>query len=277
MRLIADSGATKADWVGISSSEARFSWHTGGLSPAHMTREDIVRVLREELMPHTAEAVDSIFFYGAGCTPGLSPVVERALAEAFPQAAVRVESDLVGAARALCGEERGIACILGTGSASCEYDGIGIVKQVPSLGYVLGDEGSGAVLGRMLVADFLKGRLPQEASEAFAAAHGITVADAVEYVYRRPLPARYLASFVPFMHEHRHAEGIRGIIATAFDAFFERNISAYDTRSLSVNFVGSVAYFFEEELREAAARAECRVVRIVRRPIEALAEYHKGR
>ena len=197
MILIADSGSTKTDWC-IGSS---FTIQTKGINPFHQSEEVIQQILTNELLPQMPEEVliDAIYFYGAGCTPEKSPIIQRTLSHCFPQCTIEVNSDLLGAARALCGKSPGIACILGTGSNSCFYDGQQITSNVSPLGYILGDEGSGAVLGKRLVGDCLKKQLPEHICHSFLDTFGLTPAQIIEKVYRQPQANRFLASLTPFL------------------------------------------------------------------------------
>lgn len=214
----------------------------------------------------------SVRFYGAGCTPEKQPVVERALRAALPAIdTCEVASDMLGAARAVCGDRPGICCILGTGSNSCAYDGRRIVKNVPPLGFILGDEGSGAVMGRTLVADVLKGLMPQHIRDRFFEKYRLTQADIIERVYRQPKPNTFLASFMPFIEENIGEPAVAALVADAFRAFLSRNVMQYDGwRSLPIGFVGSVACIYRQQLEAAMKECGMTLGRIVRRPLDAL-------
>lgn len=271
MILIADSGATKTDWcLGKNKADAQVV-QTQGINPFHQSKEHIAQVLIEELLPQlpTDEHITHIHFYGAGCTPEKSLIVKEELAKLFPDAIIDVQSDLLGAARALCGKEKGIACILGTGSNSCEFNGKEIVRNTPSLGYILGDEGSGASLGRILIGDWLKGQLPTALGDAFAHEYNLTQNDIIERVYRQPLANRFLANFTPFLHKHRTEPTIHTLLVGEFTRFFLRNVMTYDT-TLPIHFVGSIAHYFSEELTEAAQSLDLTIGRILRAPMEGL-------
>lgn len=222
----------------------------------------------------SAEAVTAVHFYGAGCIPSRIPLMERLLAARFPNARIHVASDLLGAARAICGHTEGIACILGTGSNSCLYDGHDIVANVPALGWILGDEGSGAVLGRTLVSDVLKRQLPDALCTAFLEQFHLTQDAIIQAVYRGEQPNRLLASFVPFIVAHRAHPAMHRLLTGAFGRFFQRNVLAYARPDLPVGFVGGIAAQFEPELHEAAAAAGLRIGRILRQPIAEMVRYH---
>ncbi len=217
-------------------------------------------------------SVHHIEFYGAGCaSPDKIALVSQALEKLFPQCAdISVSSDLLGAAIATCGERPGIACILGTGSNSCQFDGKEIVRNTPSLGYILGDEGSGATLGRVLVSDCLKNQLPSHICQAFLSEYGLHQAAILDQVYRQPMANRFLASLTPFLHKYRTEPAIHTLLVTQFKRFFKRNVvSSYDT-TLPIHFIGSVAYYFREELTEAAEHYGLHIGHILRAPMEGL-------
>lgn len=230
MIVIADSGSTKTDWcIGNSQTDYRIV-QTPGINPFYLSTKEISRQITENLFPQLTEkdTVTELYFYGAGCTPEKACIVADALTECFPHAHVAVESDLSGAARALCGHTKGIACILGTGSNSCEYDGEKIVSNVSPLGYILGDEGSGAVLGKRLVGDCLKKQLPPDLCELLLKEYELTPALILDKVYRQPLANRFLASLTPFLSAHRQRAEIHALLLSCFTDFFERNVMLYE-------------------------------------------------
>jgi N-acetylglucosamine kinase-like BadF-type ATPase len=274
MKLIVDSGSTKTQWQSQMAENNSRSVQTVGINPVRDDEESIRSVVTAVAQELTAD-VDEIFFYGAGCVAPYSDVVRRCLQDAFPDAVVHVESDLLGAARALCGHAEGIACILGTGSNSCLYDGKNIVRNVSPLGWILGDEGSGAVLGRTLVGDLLKGQLGEDLKEAFFERFQLTQTDIIDRVYRQPLANRFLASLVPFLVEHREDAGIHALLVSAFRSFFRRNVAAYNRSDLPVSFVGGIAGQFECELREAAESEGFNVGEIEKQPIVGMVAYHR--
>ncbi len=264
--LVADSGSTKTDW--------RLDGHsieTLGINPVRDSEEQVQGVVSS--LPDAD--VRDIFFYGAGCIPPFKEKVVRALALKFPKASIQVESDMLGAARALCGRERGIVCILGTGSNSCLYDGECIVANVPPLGYVLGDEGSGAVLGRVLVSDLLKGMLDAELKERFLSDFSLTQEEILDRVYRQPMANRFLAGLVPFIIKHKGEESVHHLVVGEFRRFFVRNVVRYRRTDLPVCFVGGIAHSFCDELHEAAGQEGFEVGTILRSPIDKMEEYHR--
>lgn len=274
MRLIADSGSTKTDWCIHHTTIV----HTQGINPFHQSDEVIQHILSDELFPQLPpqKTIDEIHFYGAGCTPEKSLIVKKALKELFPQAMIEVESDLLGAARALCGKEEGIACILGTGSNSCLYDGDQIISNVSPLGYILGDEGSGAVLGKRLASDCLKHQLPEPICQAFLQETKLTPANIIEKVYRQPQVNRFLASLTPFLSAHREVPQIHSLLISSFLDFFQRNVLQYKRHDISVHFTGSIAWHFQEEVKEAAHSLDIQTGKFIQSPIVELQKYHQN-
>lgn len=252
MRIIADSGSTKTLFI-ITDGDERKEVFTSGINPYYQSEEEIVETLANQLVPNLngdADMVSFIEFYGAGCNEVKAPIVERAIKTVFVSADVIVGSDLLGAAKGLCGNSAGITCILGTGSNSCFYNGNEIVKNVSPLGFILGDEGSGAVLGKLLVADIFKNQAPAEICNKFATHYGFTAADVIDKVYRQPFPNRYLAGFAPFIYENIDNEYCHNLVYNAFISFIQRNLKQYDC-STPVHFTGSIAYYFKDILAEA--------------------------
>lgn len=276
MILIADSGSTKCDWAVCSSCNETVRIASGGLNPFACNDEKISEILDGELMPHIGDRdeVESVYFYGAGCIFDGAERIGQALRSRFTHARIEVASDMLGAARALCGRSSGIVCILGTGSNSCLYDGRQIVANVPPLGYILGDEGGGAHIGRLVVSDILKGLTSESLRTALYEECAASYAGIIDRVYRQPQANRYLAGFAEFAARHLDEPEIAACVDRAFDAFIERNVMQYDTAANRVGFVGSIAHFFRERLVCAVERHGLRAGRIMRSPIEALAEYH---
>lgn len=278
MILIADSGSTKTDWVALHEGHEPVRVQTRGMNPFFQTPEEMTAEILSALLPHLPDLpVTAVYFYGAGCTPEKCPQVQHTLADALGvQGEVEVYSDMVGAARGLCGHEKGIVCIMGTGSNSCLFDGLNVVANVSPLGFILGDEGSGAVLGKLLVADLLKNQLGEELKQAFLSKYGLTPADVIDRVYRQPFPNRFLASFAPFLKEHILHPGIRSIVRNSFLSFLRRNVMQYPGYELlSVHFVGSIAFYLQDVLREAMAECGLHLGKILQAPVDGLILYHQ--
>ena len=288
MILIADSGSTKTDWILVASDGTQTELHTDGINPARDARDIIYNVLyhdlltqipsdisREELSRSGCQGSEgAVYFYGAGCIEPFSQTVRSVLKDLFPCCKVEVESDLLGAARALCGHEPGIACILGTGSNSCLYDGRDIIMHTPPLGYILGDEGSGSFLGKVLVNGLFKGVLPDELKQAFCNKYDMELPGIIEHVYREPSANRFLASLVPFIVEHRNHPSIHDLLVDAFRQFLVRNVAIYGHKEMPIHCVGGIAYQFADELSEAAASEGMQMGRIMLRPIQSIVQYH---
>ncbi len=277
MILIADSGSTKVSWRVLCKDGTVQVIETIGINPFFVSEEDIVKTLERDLKPGISGSIAQVFFYGAGVVgQDKIDILCRCLRTVFPGCRVEASSDLLAAARSVCGKEKGIAGILGTGANTCFYDGEKIVDNVPACGYILGDEGSGAVLGKNFVSDYLKRQLPDDLRQAFENQYHLTMLDIIEKVYRRPMPNRFLASFALFLGDHQSHPYVQQFLARSFDAFFERNIAHYDYKTYPVNLVGSVAFYFRAEVEAAAVRHGMRIGKIVRTPIEGLVAYHRN-
>lgn len=295
--LIADSGSTKTDWA-LVDSEGRslYRSQTQGLNPFHMTDVEILHTLQTDLqLPATP---DEVYFYGSGVTPEMSERMNALLTEAMPQAQVWSGSDMLGAARAVLGYEPGIACIFGTGANSCLYDGDEIVYNVPPLGYILGDEGSGAVLGKRFLNGIFKGSLPETLKDAYLEWSGLDYPSIINKVYREPLANRYLASIAPFIsqtidrgrtlgasyEEQDDAQALDDLVTENFRDFFFKNITPYleyielepDIMDIPVQIgcVGSIAYYFGGQLRSVCEDNLMDVADIVQSPMDGLIDYH---
>ncbi len=281
MTLIADSGSTKTAWCLLEDPQKVI--YTQGINPFVQDEEAICAVLHHELLPALPiqQTLTHIYFYGAGCTLEKAPLVAQAIRQVTDTSAhIYVESDMLGAARGVCGQQSGIVGILGTGSNSCYYDGTCIHTAMPALGYVLGDEGSGAYIGKRLVSDVLKHQLPNDVCQLFFDETHETQASIIQKVYRMPLPNRYLASLSPFCARHRHHPAIHSFIIDCFEQYFRRNIlPANWTDNLSenpkVNFVGSIAYYYQDELRQTSLQLGYTVGNIIQSPLKGLIQYHK--
>lgn len=272
MILVADSGSTKTQWITETQSI-----ETQGINPVRDSKEHILKIIRTELMPclHPTD-ISHIFFYGAGCIEPFISSVRVALAEIFPQTDVEVGSDLLGAARALCQDNEGIACILGTGSNSCLCRDGQIVSNVPPLGFILGDEGSGAVLGKRLICEMTKGSLTH-LWDMFQDEYQTGISEIIDRVYRKPQPNRFLASLVPFIVRFRNDAGIGEMLLDEFTRFLTRNVARYDRPDLPVCFVGGISNSFALEIEQACNLCGMKMGRILPRPAEEMLRYHKNR
>ena len=283
--LIVDSGSTKTSWCfaflpNTKSADGARTVTTEGLNPAVMSAEEVEEKISKALnhclqsLSISAADVENVFFYGAGCIAGRTVVVSESISSILVNAKIYVADDLLGAARALCGHKAGIACILGTGSNSCLYDGKNIVAHTPALGYVLGDEGSGAVLGRKFLNAVLKQTLPENIRKRFLQESGLDMAEVINRVYRSPAPNRFLASMSKYIHGYSDEKEVRDIVIDNFEDFIRNNILAYGDEFRTINVVGSIAYHYKEQLTEAASRNGFQIGKIIKSPIEGLIEYH---
>jgi len=276
--LIAESSTTRTEWSLVEDGEVLAHAYTSGLNPFFMTRREISHSIRLELPPEFFKRRWShVYFYGAGCSgPEKNKIVESSLVAQF-KTPVTVMSDLLGAARGLLVREPGLACILGTGSNSCFYDGNDIVKNVPALGFILGDEGSGAALGRVFLGDALKGLAPQELTDAFFDKYKVTRAEVLDAVLNNPAATRNLRAYSFFLSEHLDNAYVHETIAREFRRFFERNVSQYDYKSYPVSFVGSIATTYSEILLEVANDFGATVRKILLSSMPGLVAYHSDR
>lgn len=274
--LIADSGSTKTEWCLVESGLPVRTILTAGTNPYFQTSEEIAAEVRERLCPALKhEPIDAVYFYGAGCAfPEKNRIVEEAILRYIP-APVEVYSDLMAAARALCKRRPGIACILGTGSNSCLYDGEEITEHISPLGFILGDEGSGAVLGKLLVGDCLKRQLPEHLIQKFMDQFELTPALLLDRVYKQPFPNRFLATLSRFLLENITEESIYQLVFKSFCSFFVRNVAQYtDYKTYPVHFTGSVAFHYQEVLRAAAASLDLAIGSIEKAPMDGLIQFH---
>lgn len=279
--LIADSGSTKTDWVLLRPHSDYERFQSAGINPFYQTAAEIIPVLEAEVAPYLGEGVESIFFYGAGCADArTSQPVYDALKEVIPNAiTVEVASDMLGAARGLCGQEAGIACILGTGANNAFYDGEKIVRSIGSLGFWLGDEGSGSYLGKTLVVHYLQNELPAGLHEAFAETFpDIDRLTVLENAYRKPYPNRYFAAFTKFIAAHLSHAFMQSLVREAFVLFVKKYILKHsDADQYPVHFTGSIAYFFQEILLDVLHENGLRAGKILRSPVEGLVQYYVGK
>lgn len=275
MKLIAESGSTKAEWCLLEGSHIVEHTYTEGINPFFQTRREISRCVRLQLPEKFfTRKLDEIFFYGAGCTSEEKKNVVKASLTSQFRVLTHVESDLLAAARSLFGRGKGIACILGTGSNSCLYDGEQIVRNVKSLGYILGDEGSGAVLGKMFLSDCLKNLAPREITEKFYDIYRITADDALDLIYNKSFPNRSLSVFSFFLSDFLDNEYVYELVAKNFRRFFRRNILQYDFKDYPIGFIGSVAENYKSVLQNVAGEFGIEISKITESPMKGLVEYY---
>ena len=289
MIIITDSGSTKTAWCLVNGQNIKLI-NTQGINPFHLDEHQIINIINQELchqieifgaengFKDVFQEIHSVFFYGAGCTEEKAPVVTTAIRKTLcNDARIIVKSDMEGAAKGLCADQPGIVCILGTGSNSCYYDGQNIVDNIPPLGYVLGDEGSGAYIGKRLVGNCLKKQFSEEICQLFLNETKLTAQSIVQKVYRENMPSRFLADLSTFCARHRNLTEINLFIIDCFKEFFIRNVNLYNCPEIPVSFVGSIAWFYKEELKEAARITGFKIGKIMQSPITGLIDYHVGK
>lgn len=278
MIVIADSGSTKTDWRILLQTGDISSFKTDGLNPYYTLDSDIREIVNKAFQNIDKNNVQQLFFYGAGCAnEEKCNNLKLVFNQIFKQAAVEVESDMLGTARALLSNKNGIAAILGTGSNTCLYNGEKIIQNIPSLGYILGDEGSGSYLGRKLITAYLRSEFPEAIQENFKNKFTVTYAEILEHVYKKPFPNRWLASFTVFLKDNIHDAFIKRLLKKCFSDFFEHQLCKYDNYSnIPVGLSGSIAYHFSEIIKEVAVEKNVNIIKIVEGPINELVEYHIG-
>ncbi|WP_276878381.1 BadF/BadG/BcrA/BcrD ATPase family protein [Bacteroides heparinolyticus] len=281
MILIADSGSTKTDWCVVENGELLQQIFTKGTNPFFQSEEEISNEIATTLLPRLkSDEPDAVYFYGAGCGfPDKIATMRRAIAQHLKvKGEIEVNTDMLAAARGLCGHTPGIACIMGTGSNSCYYNGQDIVANVSPLGFILGDEGSGACLGKLLVGDLLKNQMTPGLKEKFLKQFDLTPADIIDCVYRQPFPNRFLASLSPFLAQNMDEPCVHNLVLNSFKAFLKRNVMQYDGyQHEKVHFIGSVAFHYKEVLIKAAYETGIQVGNIIKSPMEGLIKYHSGK
>jgi len=277
MQLIADSGSTKVAWRALYDDGSVKEITTPGINPVFLEEADIVKILKEQVEPVVGSKVEEIHFYGAGMVGGEPTAkLERCCQAVFPGTRIEGESDILAAARALCGHKAGIACIIGTGSNSCFYDGEKVVSNVKAGGFILGDEASGGYLGKRLISDWVKGLLPDAIEKEFQKRYNLDYMTIVQKVYKEPMPNRFLSSFAPFINEFSNHPYFANLLKSSFEAFISRNLIHYDYKKYPVNFVGSIAFINKEILERAINAAGMRLGTVIQGPIDGLVEYHKN-
>ncbi len=279
VKLIADSGSTKTEWCLLKNNKPAI-FISQGMSPYFVNGEGMEKIIRKEVMHFLKKnQVEEIDFYGTGCkNPANIKMIKNVFQRIFPGASVEVDHDLSGAAKALCGNEKGIACILGTGSNSCYYNGKRIVKNSPGIGFILGDEGSGAYLGKKVIQHFLYNIFDDDLRTRFDAKFVTTDAEILEAVYKKPLPNRYLASFAIFLAENRGHYMVENIIEDGLNDFFYTHIIRYrESPKLPIHFTGGIAFGFKDVVEQLCHGYDLQLGNIFRTPMEGLIKYHLER
>jgi glucosamine kinase len=278
MILVADSGSTKTEWKVVNEGIPQESLFTSGINPFFLTTEAIYLILKNELKELAGFNFDRVYYYGSGCnSPARGNTVINAIDKYFSPGKIFIGSDLLAAARALCGHNPGIACIIGTGSNSCYYDGSVIVSNVSPLGYILGDEAGAAVIGRKLISGILKKQVPDTIIELFFETYKITPAEIQENVYMKPFPNKYLGQFAKFISANVHFPELQEIITSCFDDFIKRNILQYpESKLLPVHFTGSIAWYFRSFLEDLLIQNNLQPGTITLSPMSSLINYHIG-
>ncbi|MBI3260172.1 MAG: N-acetylglucosamine kinase [Ignavibacteriae bacterium] len=278
MILIADSGSTKTDWVLIDKNKNQQKFHTIGYNPYFIDTENIYYSLSENLIPgFDANEVKQVWFYGAGCsTPEKNETVEKALRRTFLNAnEIFVGHDLLASAIALLGDQPGFAAILGTGANTCLYDGKNVTLNIDSLGYLLGDEGSGCFIGRKLVRDYMRKLMPQDLWDDFKVTYQMDNEQIFDSLYHTMYPNRFLAGFARFADKHKHTEYIRSKVRDSFNDFFKNLVSRYpDYKQHKLSCVGSIGFIFKDILADTAEKWGMQTGKVIQSPIEGLVEYH---
>jgi glucosamine kinase len=278
MILVADGGSTKTEWRVIEASPSEASIITAGINPYFLSVEEIYQLIIKDLGDLKKESPEKIYFYGTGCnSEAKNSKVSKALSTLFPESRIFIGSDLLGAARSLCQDGPGIACIMGTGSNSCYFDGSEIISNVSPLGYILGDEGGGATLGKKLLSAVLKKQVSGPVIEAFFNTYKITPAEILDSVYMKPFPNRFLGQFSRFISANIHFPELQDIIISSFDDFISRNILQYpESKEIPVHFTGSIAFYFRSFLEDQLTKNNLRTGKITLSPGAGLVRYHIG-
>ncbi len=275
MKLIADSGSTKTEWAVINNGKLITKIESEGINPLFRTSNDIAEELKPKLQ-FFANKIKEIHYYGSGIiNDAKANVVKQALYQIIGNAECNIESDILGAARAVCGRDEGIVCIIGTGSNSAFYNGNKVTRNIPPLGFVLGDEASGAVMGKNILSDYFKGIMPEELQTQFKNIYNLSKEEVIERVYRTEKPNKFLAQFAKFISVNISHIYCQEFVKEQFSIFLNRNVLQLpNAQKYSINFVGSIAYTFNSELTEVLKIKELKVGKIVKNPIDNLINFH---
>ena len=275
MILVADSGSSKTDWMAYSP-EQTLAFSTQGINPYFVNANDVVKILsKNKELSEIASQIKEVYFFGSGCsTPDKHEIISNGLSAFFTNAFISVDHDLIGSAYATCGDKKGLTCILGTGSNISYFDGENVHDTKHGLGYVLGDEGSGTYFGRKVLVSYLYKTMPNDLSTAFAAQFSVNKDIVIDNIYRKPFPNAYLATFSRFMITHKNHPFIQKILKDGFQEFIDTNVKDYkEYKTLDCNFVGSISFYYQEELKSVFAENNIKVGKILQKPIEGIFEY----
>jgi N-acetylglucosamine kinase-like BadF-type ATPase len=277
MVIIADSGGSKIDWRLLKKDGSIAQANSPGFNPYYQPIDDLKRITEDALLPQVQEEVTKIFYYGTGVSSEKNQfTIQSTFAKYFPQATIEIGWDLLAAARALCGDEPGIACILGTGSNSCLYDGSKIIDNVANLGWILADEGSGTALGKKLVFDYFRNEMPEAIAKHFQQRFPWTREEVLERVYQHEKPSAFLASFAKFIFQHLKDPYCYKLVYNSFTEFYVNNVMKYENyKNLKVHFTGSIAFYFSDVLRQVANDKGITVKNILEGPIAGLTLFHQ--
>jgi len=275
MRLIIDAGSTKMGWILMEGTEVKAHFVTKGFNPNYSDRQDLIETCQSASLP---DEIQSVHYYGTGCGNEQNcQIVKEVFQNHFSDAKIYVTHDLMAVCHAVLGHDKGIACILGTGSNSCVYDGIDIVEKAVSLGYLVGDEGSGMHIGREVVRAYFYGFMPEELRQQFDATYRLELKDFIQRLYHDEQPSKYLASFAKFAGEHQNEPFIHDLVKGCFKAFIEAFVLRFEgCKEMKISFIGSVAYHFKNILRECLADDGFMLGEIMQTPAEGLIRYYQS-
>lgn len=276
MIIVADGGSTKTEWRTVEDGRCGAPLYSAGINPFFLPAEEIYQLIANDLSSLSGKVPEKIWFYGTGCnSDAKNSKVMEALSMVFPESVIFVGSDLLGAARSLCQDKPGIACIMGTGSNSCYYNGSQIASNVAPLGYILGDEGGGAVLGKKLLSAVLKKQVPADLIDVFFDTYKMSPAEILDCVYMKPFPNRFLGQFAKFISANIRYPDLQEIIRTSFEDFIVKNVLQYpESRDYPVNFTGSIAFHFRSFLEERLISNNLETGKITLSPADDLARFH---
>ena len=277
MKLIIDCGSTKADWVLLDDSKVLKRFKTEGFNPNYISEDSILNIINNESSyKEHIRSISEIFFYGSGCgNSNNCNKIESILKSIFINAKIYVTHDMMAACHAILGTKKGIACILGTGSNSCYYDGISITEHAVSLGYILGDEGSGSYIGKQILRDYFYNNMPNDLSQRFKEEYNISVTETINNIYHESQVSKYLASFAKFAYLNKEHEYINDLCSRCFDEFIDNFIVRYEcAKETEIGFVGSIAYYFQDIIKQRLETKGFKLGKIIKEPIEGLIEYH---